>query len=300
VTGPPTALRSERVIDRASLEAWGVPRPSRLAFDAEGALYVLDTGRRRLVKVGLDGTLLHEVALSGDDPANGIEPGDVLVDARGSVLVLDRASSSVLAYDKSGALLATRPLASDLADEARDPRSSLLQDAFGRLWLLAARERDLIRLDTSLARDRAGRFLTPEDSVGTPGTAVAAPDGAMWLADVATGALRRFRPSGALAGAAPLADSAAAAPARVTALAADASGYIYAADRPGQRILVFTADGVRELERMLGGGTHPWRPAALAWSAGEDRLAAADPDRGEIQIFTIERGAGTAVPAKSP
>lgn len=290
MSGPPTALRTERVIDRASLEAWGVPRPSRLAFDADGALYVLDSGRRRLVKIGPDGTLLHEVALSGDDPASTVEPGDVLVDARGSVLVLDRASAAVLAFDKSGALLATRPFAPELADEARDPRSTLLQDAFGRLWLLAPRERDLIRLDASLARDRAGRFLTPEDSIGAPGAVAAAPDGAMWLADAASGALRRYRSSGALAGAMPLGDSAPAAPARVTALAVDASGYVYAADAPGQRIVVVSGDGARGLERVLGGAAHPWRPAALAWSAG-DRLAAADPEHGEIQLFVIERGA---------
>jgi streptogramin lyase len=291
-SGPPEALRSERILDRATLESWGVPRPTRLAFDADGALYILDSGRRRLVKVGPDGVLLHEVSLSGDDPASTTEPADVLVDARGSVLILDRASASILAFDKSGALLAARPLAADLADEARDPRASLLQDAFGRLWLLAPRERDLIRLDASLARDRAGRFLTPEDAVGAPGAAVASPNGETWIADLASGTLRRFHASGAVAGAVSTADSAAAAlPVRVAALAADAFGYVYAADLAGQRILVFAEDGSRATERVLGGGTHAWRPAALAWGA-QDRLAAADAERGEVQIFRIERAAG--------
>jgi sugar lactone lactonase YvrE len=282
---PPTALRSELILDRATLESWGIAHPARLAFDAEGALYVLDTSRRRLVKVGADGRLIHEVALSGDDPSSSTEPGDVVVDARGSVLVLDRAGASVLAYDKNGALLAARPFAPDLADEARDPRTSLLLDAFGRLWLLAPRERDLVRLDASLAPDRAGRFLTPEDSVGTPGAAAAAPNGEAWIADRLSGALHRYRASGALAGTARF-DSTAAV---VAALAADGSGYVYAADARGERILVFGSDGARVLERAVGGPSRRWNPSALAWSP-RDRLAAADPDDGEVQIFAIERG----------
>lgn len=295
-SGPPQALRSERILDRATLESWGVPRPTRLAFDADGALYILDTGRRRLVKVGPDGALLHEVSLSGDNPASTMEPADVLVDARGSVVVLDRASASILAYDKSGALLAARPLAPDLADEARDPRASLLQDAFGRLWLLAPRERDLVRLDASLRRDRTGRFLTPEDSVGAPGAAAASRNGDTWIADLASGALRRFRPSGALAGLAGTADSSGVlSRARIVALATDGSGYVYAADALEQRILVFADDGSRTAERALGGGAHAWRPSALAWGS-QDRLAAADAERGEVQIFVIERAAHGAGP----
>lgn len=280
-----------------------MPRPTRLAFDADGALYILDSGRRRLVKVGADGALLHEVSLSGDDPASTTEPADVLVDARGSVLVLDRASASVLAYDKGGALLAARPLAPDLTEEARDPRASLLQDAFGRLWLLAPRERDLIRLDASLARDRAGRFLTPEDSVGAPGAAAASPNGETWIADLASGTLRRFRASGALAGAVRTGDSsgAALAPVRVqfAALAADGFGYVYAADAAGQRILVFAEDGSRAAERVVGGAAHAWHPSALAWGTS-DRLAAADAERGEVQIFAIERAAARATGPRAP
>jgi streptogramin lyase len=264
-----------------------VTRPTRLAFDAEGALYILDAARRRLVKVDPQGHLLHEVAVSGEDVASRAEPADVVVDARGSVLVLDRAAAAVLAYDKSGALLAEQPFADDLKEEARDPRAALLLDAFGRLWLLAPRERDLVRLDASLGRERAGRFLTPEDSVAVPAAAAALPNGETWIADAPAGALRRFRASGALARGASVPDSTGAL--AVASLAADRSGYAYAGDVRGQRILVLGQDGGLVLERWLGSDRAAWRPSALAWSP-LDRLAAADPERGEVQIFAIERG----------
>ncbi len=284
------------MLDRATLGAWGVARPSRLAFDADGALYILDTTRRRLVKVTPEGRLLHEVTVSGEDAATLAEPGDVVADSRGSILILDRSAAAVRAYDKNGSLLASHPLAPDLAAEARDPRASLLMDAFGRLWLVAPRERDLVRLDGSLARARAGRFLTPEDSVSVPRAAVSASNGETWIADAASGSLRRFRASGALAGNVPLGDTLAAA---ITALACDRWGYVYAADGVGQRILVFGPGGARALDRGLGGEAHPWRPGAIAWSPF-DLLAVADPERGEVQLLGVERAFEQAIERGSP
>ncbi|MGH7682375.1 MAG: hypothetical protein ACRENN_10370, partial [Candidatus Eiseniibacteriota bacterium] len=52
---PPLALKTERVYDRERLEAMGVPRPSRLAFDGTGNLYVLDQQSRRVVKLDPSG-----------------------------------------------------------------------------------------------------------------------------------------------------------------------------------------------------------------------------------------------------
>jgi len=236
--------------------------------------------------VSPEGRLLHEVAVSAQDPSSLADPADVAVDARGSVLVLDRSAPSVLAYDKSGALIADHKLAPDLLDEARDPRASLLLDAFGRLWLLAPRERDLIRLDASLGRERPGRFLTPEDSVSVPAAAASLPNGETWIAESGAGTLRRFRSSGALA--APLQTADSMGVFGITALAADHAGFIYAADRAAQRILVFGPGGAPVLDRALGGAERKWRPGALAWST-LDRLAVADPERGEVQILTVER-----------
>jgi hypothetical protein len=236
------------------------------------------------VKVSPDGRLLHEVAVSGEDAAPLAEPGDVVADARGSILILDRSAAAVRAYDKNGSLLASHPLAPDLAAEAHDPRASLLMDAFGRLWLAAPRERDLVRLDESLSRARAGRFLTPEDSVSVPRAAVSASNGEAWIAN--GGLLRRFRASGALAGTVPLGDTLAAA---ITARACDRWGTVNAADGAGPRILVFGPGGARALDRALGGEARPWRPGAIAWSPF-DLLAVADPERGEVQLLAVERG----------
>ena len=74
-----------------------------------------------------------------------------------------------------------------------------------------------------------------------------------------------------------------------TDLAVDASGYLYVADAAGQRILVYSPEGALLLDRALGGSDSRWQPAAIAVGPN-DRVAVADPVRGEIQILSIERG----------
>src|SRR2546427_5502080 len=48
---PPRALRVEWVLDRDALEQAGIRRPSRLAYDQDGNLHVLDAETRRVTKL---------------------------------------------------------------------------------------------------------------------------------------------------------------------------------------------------------------------------------------------------------
>jgi len=291
---PPRSLRAETLFNRDRLRAWGIERPSRLAFDEDGSLYVLDTRARRVVRLTLAPRGGESARVSGgpdaatvfgdDAPAPAL-PHDLVVDVRGSLLVLDRSRSTLSAYDRRTAYLGTRDLDPQLADEARAPEARLLRDRYGDLWLLAPRTRDLVPLDARLLRRRSGRFLTPEESLGSPTAAVFLPQGGGWIADRAAGTLRRFEATGRIGREVSLGDSVAAAPAD---LAADASGAIYVADPEGSRIVVLGADGARLHTRWLGGGSHAWRPGAIAWSS-DDRIAVADESRGEIWIFTVER-----------
>ncbi len=298
---PPRSLRAELLLDHDRLRAAGIERPSRLAFDGEGALYVLDARARRVVRLSLPpragdpsrGAATVPAAeaglgtIFGDDAPASALPHDLVVDARGSLLVLDRSHASLLAYDRRTAYLGTRDIDLQLADEARAPEARLLRDPYGDLWLLAPRARDLIPLDSRLLRRRAGRFLTPEESVGSPSAAVFLPEGGGWIADREAGTLRRFDATGRVGPGIPAGDSLAAEP---IDLAADDSGALYVADAAGARLLVFGSDGARLHTRWLGGERHAWRPGAIAWSP-DDRIAVADETRGEIWIFTIDRGA---------
>lgn len=294
---PPRTLRAERLLDRAWLQARGIGAPARLAFDDEGALFVLDAAARRVVRVPLGPRLGGASAdpaetgapLSfGEDVAPSWLPTDLALDLRGSLLVLDRAAASVAAYGRRAEPLGSREVDPSLAEDARAAGARLVRDPFGDLWLLAPRERDLVPLGARLDRRRSGRFLMPEEALEAPVAAAFLPRGGGWIADGSLALVRRFAPTGAMTIAAAPNDSVPFSPAD---LATDGSGALFVADAAGGRVVVFGAGGALLATHWLSaGGGRPWRPAAIAWSR-DDRVAVSDPSRGEIWILAVEREA---------
>jgi len=292
--GEPRTLRAERLLDRDWLRERGIEAPSRLAFDDAGALYVLDGSARRVIRLPLESAgadRYGEPAADryGEEMAASWIPSDLALDLRGSLLVLDRASASVAAYARRGEALGDRDLDPPLQDEARAAGARLLRDPYGELWLLAPRERDLVSLDARLRRRRVGRYLLPEASLEFPVAAAFLPRGGGWIADAGNGVLRRFEATGRLSATAHAPDSIAFEP---SDLASDATGAVYASDAAGCRVIAFGPDGAPLAIHWLSGDGRPWRPAAIAWSPA-DRIAVADPGRGEIWILAVVREEGS-------
>jgi sugar lactone lactonase YvrE len=294
---PPRALRADRLLDRAWLQSRGVGAPARLAFDEEGALYVLDAAARRVIRLPLGSRLGASSAdpaetgaplAFGEDVAPSWLPSDLALDLRGSLLVLDRSAAAVAAYGRRAEPLGSRDVDPALAEESRAADARLVRDPFGDLWLLAPRERDLVPLGARLERRRSGRFLMPEEALESPVAAAFLPRGGGWIADGSLAVVRRFAPTGTMTITAAPNDSLPFAPAD---LATDGSGALFVADAAGGRVAVFGEGGALLTTHWLSGGGsggRPWRPSAIAWSR-DDRVAVADPSRGEIWILTVER-----------
>ncbi|TMQ60830.1 MAG: hypothetical protein E6K76_00580 [Candidatus Eisenbacteria bacterium] len=287
-SSPPGALRTEWTFDQDALEAVGIRRPSRLAYDSDGNLHVLDAETRRITKLDPRGRVLYEVGGYGSDETSLELPQDVALDRDQSLLVLDRGRGALVAFDRAGRFLGRRPFQGAASEESRSADARLVLDRFGKLWLLSARTRDLLPLDDRLEPARATRYLVPEDSLLVPLAAAAGARGEVWIYDAARGALRRFDASGRLAFTVSLDPLPKAV--SISDLAVDRGGFLYAADRAGQRILVIGPDGATLLTRVLGGDRVPWRPAALAIGP-RGQIAVADPGRGEIQVLVPERTA---------
>jgi sugar lactone lactonase YvrE len=292
LAGEPRSFRAERLLDREWLRAHGIETPSKLAFDDAGALYVLDVRDRRVVRIPLgasDGDRYGDGGPAaeryGEEFATSWLPSDLVVDLRGSILVLDRAAGSVVALSRRGEALGDREIDPSLREEARASGARLLRDPYGELWLLSPRERDLVSLDSRLRRRRVGRFLVPEESIEAPVAAAFLPRGGGWIADGGRGILRRFETTGRISATARAADSIAFMP---TDVATDATGSVFAADAAGCRVIAFEPGGRQLATHWLSGGARAWRPAAIAWSPN-DRVAVADPERGEIWILSVER-----------
>ena len=281
-TFAPYSLRAAWTLDRDALEAAGIRRPSRLAYDSDGNLHVLDAETRHVTKLDPRGRVLYEVGGYGQDETSLELPVDIAVDRDQTLLVLDRGRGALVAFDRKGLFLGQRLFQGAAAEESRSAGARILLDRFGKLWLLSVHGRDLVPLDDRLEPARASRYLVPEDSVGAPVAAAASVGGGVWLYDAARSRLRRYDASGRLAlslstgGGGTLVD-----------LAVDRAGYLYAADPESQSILVFGEDGRLHVNRAMGGDRVHWRPGAVA--VGPRRqIAVADPGRPEIQVLVPE------------
>jgi streptogramin lyase len=281
---PPYGLRTERILDRDALEAIGIRRPVRLAFDAEGDLHVLDGETRHVVKLDPRGHVLYDVGGYGSDETSLELPADIAVDRDQSLLVLDRGRGALVAFDRAGHFLGQRLFQGAAAEESREAGARLLLDRFGKLWLLSVHDRDLVALDDQLAPLRATRYLVPEDSLRSPMAVASTREGEIWIYDGARRALLRFDPSGRLTLTLRLDHGA---PSSISDLAVDHAGYLFATDHTRQDVKAFGKDLVLTTIRVMGGDTIPWHPGALAIGPGR-QIAIADPDRAEIQILIPE------------
>lgn len=92
-------------------ESPAVSKPAGLALDAEGNLYIADSGNNRILKVGLDGTIrtvagAGTAGFSGDGgpapKAQFTEPTGVAVDAAGALFIADTGNNRVRRVSTDG------------------------------------------------------------------------------------------------------------------------------------------------------------------------------------------------------
>jgi sugar lactone lactonase YvrE len=79
-------------------------RPTNLAFDREGFLYVTDVGRFQVVKLDREGGFVRVFGRLGDSPGHFARPKGVAVDREGLVYAVDAAFNNVQVFTPSGRL----------------------------------------------------------------------------------------------------------------------------------------------------------------------------------------------------
>jgi len=82
-----------------------VSRPTNLAFDAEGYLYVTDSGRFQILKFDRDGNLRATIGKAGDNLGHFARPRGTAFDREGRLYAVDAAFNNVQIFNRDGRLL---------------------------------------------------------------------------------------------------------------------------------------------------------------------------------------------------
>jgi DNA-binding beta-propeller fold protein YncE len=80
-------------------------RPTNLAFDGEGYLYVTDAGRFQVVKYDRDGHFKGSIGKVGDNIGHFARPKGIAVDREGRLYAVDASFNNVQIFNKDGRLL---------------------------------------------------------------------------------------------------------------------------------------------------------------------------------------------------
>jgi sugar lactone lactonase YvrE len=83
-------------------ESGQLDQPHGLAVDAQGTVYVSDSGAHRVTVFGPDGKLLREIGSFGSGPGQFNEPHGVAVDAQGNLYVADTWNARIDKFDANG------------------------------------------------------------------------------------------------------------------------------------------------------------------------------------------------------
>jgi uncharacterized protein (TIGR03663 family) len=74
--------------------------PRAIAVDADGNLWITDTGNKRVLKFDPNGQSLGEFGGAGADPGQYLEPVGIAVDANGNIFVADTWNQRIQKFDK--------------------------------------------------------------------------------------------------------------------------------------------------------------------------------------------------------
>lgn len=280
LSAPPKVTGSVRLIFESALGGTEAFTPGGMSFGPDGSLYVCDTGRRSVLRLGGSGEVLARFGGMEPRADRMFSPVDVAAGGGVDIFVLDGVNSRVIRLDRNLRSAGT------LTSAGGDGRSRFgtfagvaLDNGTGDLYLTESSAGTIVRLDlTGNITQVSGGFGSEKRSLRDPAGIDVGADGALCVADRGLGAVAvagRFGADIRLIGKGNLE-----APGDVAFLT---EGCIAVADRRG--VLVLSREGVPE--GLAGYGTdREMSPRSVAYRAG--RLFIGDSRSRSILVYRVE------------
>jgi uncharacterized protein (TIGR03663 family) len=172
--------------------------PRGLAVDAQGNVYIADTGNKRIVVTDGEGNFRYQFGFGGAEPGQFNEPTGVAVDSQGNIYVSDTWNGRVQVFQGqqgSGQIAALptitwrvggwQPNTYDDPSLTSSPAGQVYVSVPSRQMVMAAN----LRGDVAL---RWGGSGDDDASLNTPTGMAVGPDGAVWVVDRDRNRVLRF------------------------------------------------------------------------------------------------------------
>jgi uncharacterized protein (TIGR03663 family) len=163
--------------------------PRSIAIGPDGALYITDTGNKRVLVFDSDGQPLRQWGGIGSAPEHLNEPVGITVDEQGNVYVADTYNGRIAVFDSRGQPVTQWPVAGWGLNVYQEPYLAL---AGGTLYVANTLGRSVIQFD------RRGNLLAEERRPGgrelvSPTGLAVGPDGAVYVVDTGAHAVVRLK-----------------------------------------------------------------------------------------------------------
>jgi virginiamycin B lyase len=224
-------------------------RPTTMATDKNGDLYIVDGGNHRVQKFSGEGTFLTTWGSRGEGDGEfefrrgSDHPGGIAVDAQGTVLVVDD-NGRVQEFDRNGVFLRKWGAGRGTADGQFDEPTGMAVAPDGSIYIADMNNNRIQKFDAS------GRFLSKwgtrgrgEGQFDLPLDVAVDADGSVYVADHSNSRIQKFDSSGNILlqwGSWGTQDGQFE---YVTGVAVDNRGYVYVCDNRGNRIEKFDTNG---------------------------------------------------------
>jgi sugar lactone lactonase YvrE len=172
--------------------------PRGIALDAQGNVYIADTGNKRIVVTNGEGTFLYQWGFEGNEPGAFNEPIGVAVDGQGNVYVADTWNGRVQVFgrDQSGKVSPTPQstwrVQGWLPNTYDDPFIAASKD--GQVYAsVPERNQMLYATSTGDALLRWGGTGTDFASLTLPSGVAVAEDGTLYVVDRGNNRIMHFK-----------------------------------------------------------------------------------------------------------
>jgi sugar lactone lactonase YvrE len=239
---PATGLELEKTFE---LGPPSFGRPVAVAAGALGRLYLADTGRGAVLRIGADGRVLFEFQSPSGSP--GLQPLDLEVTGF-KVYVLDAQSSALVRYGDSGSFL---DVLRSFADARGEMPRSLSVDTSGRVLLCQTPLHQVRVLDQASETETVvGGLGDGPGEMSRPAGVAFASEGDFYVADTGRARIQRFSAVGNFETA--FGDSLR----EPRGLAVGGGGELYVADPKRRAVLLFGPSGMLRATLALA----DWQP----------------------------------------